>query len=187
MKLLTIGHSNHSLERLVELLMGAGLQTVVDVRSAPSSRYNPHFNKASLEQSLPPLGLEYFFAGKVLGGRPSDPTCYKQRVLPAEDADFLHEVDYPEVMRRAWFIKGIHRLLEIAEERRTAVMCSEEDPAACHRHHLIAKFLLRELPGLSIQHVRGDGQLVNAASLHAAVEDEQGQQLSLFGPPGGDP
>ncbi len=186
MKLYTIGHSNHSLERFIELLSGAGLQAVVDVRTAPSSRYNPHFSKGSLEHALPLKGIEYYFAGMLLGGRPSDPTCYKRRVLPAEGADYLHEVDYPEVMRRDWFVKGIQRLLEIADEQATAIMCSEEDPTTCHRHHLVAKYLLREHPEVTVHHLRGDGLLVNAASLHVAVDEEAGQQMSLFGPTGGD-
>jgi uncharacterized protein (DUF488 family) len=152
----------------------------VDVRTAPSSRYNPHFNKASLEAALPAAGVEYYFAGKYLGGRPSDPTCYKQRALPPEGADYLHEVDYPEVMKRDWFVKGIRRLLEIADERATAAMCSEEDPAACHRHHLIAKYLLRQHPEVTVLHLRGDGTLLNAASLHVAVDQEQGRQTSFF-------
>jgi uncharacterized protein (DUF488 family) len=185
-KLYTLGHSNHSLERFLELLRGAGLQAIVDVRSAPSSRYNPHFNKGSLEAALPPQGVEYFFAGKFLGGRPTDPTCYKRGALPPEGADYLHEVDYPEVMQRDWFVKGIRRLLEIADERATGIMCSEEDPGVCHRHHLIAKYLLREHPEVGVQHLRGDGTLVNAASLRVAVDQDEGQQMSLFGPPGGD-
>jgi uncharacterized protein (DUF488 family) len=181
MKLYTVGHSNHSLERFVELLRGAGLQAVVDVRTAPSSRFNPHFNKGSLEAALPAAGLEYYYAGKYLGGRPSDPACYKHRVLPPEGTDYLHEVDYPAVMERDWFVKGIRRLLEIADERATAVMCSEEDPAACHRHHLITRYLQREHPEVAIYHLRGDGTLVNAATLHVSVDQEAGQQMSLFG------
>jgi uncharacterized protein (DUF488 family) len=187
MKLYTVGHSNHSLERFVELVTGAGWQAVVDVRTAPSSRFNPQFNKGSLEAALPAAGVEYYFAGKFLGGRPSDPTCYKRRTLPPEGADYLHEVDYPEVMKRDWFVKGIQRLLEIADERATAVMCSEEDPATCHRHHLIAKYLLREHPEVSVFHLRGDGVLVNAATLHVAVDQAEGQQMSLFGPTGDEP
>lgn len=186
MKLYTVGHSNHSLERFIELLEGIGLQAMVDVRTAPSSRYNPQFNKGSLEHALPPKGIEYYFAGKFLGGRPSDPTCYKRRALPPEGADYLHEVDYPEVMKRDWFVKAIQRLLEIADEGATAVMCSEEDPAACHRHHLIARYLLREHPEVTIHHLRGDGVLINAATIHTAVDEDEGQQMSLFGPLGDD-
>ena len=106
--------------------------------------------------------------GKYLGGRPADPTCYKSRTLPAEGTDYLHEVDYPEVMRREWFIKGIERLLELADERRTSILCSEEDPAACHRHHLVAQYLMRERPDVEVQHVRGDGRLYGARCILAS-------------------
>jgi uncharacterized protein (DUF488 family) len=180
MRLLTIGHSNHSLERFTQLLDQAGIQAVVDVRTVPMSRYNPQFNQANLDSALTAQGRLYFFAGKYLGGRPGDPACYKKRALPPEGADFLHEVDYPEVMRRDWFVKGVERLLEIADEQTTAVLCSEEDPAQCHRHHLIAKYLLRERPEVQVQHVRGDGQIVNAASLLASVDDPGAEQMPLF-------
>lgn len=180
MKLYTIGHSNHSLERFVQLLAGAEIGQVVDVRTAPHSRYNPQFNRGHLERALPRHHIAYIFAGQHLGGRPSDPACYKRRSLPAEDADYLHAVDYPEVMRQAWFLAGIERLLALAAEQTTAIMCSEEDPAECHRHHLIAKFLLREHRGVAVRHIRGDGNLVNAAAVLASVEDAPGQQLPLL-------
>ncbi|MGQ0601394.1 MAG: DUF488 domain-containing protein, partial [Anaerolineales bacterium] len=123
MKLLTIGHSNHTLEKFIQLLENNGVMMLVDVRSAPFSRFNPQFNRESLEQHLPARQIQYAFAGKYLGGRPSDPACFKSRALPVEGADYLHEVDYPEVMKREWFIKGIARLLEIADEQTTAIMC----------------------------------------------------------------
>jgi uncharacterized protein (DUF488 family) len=44
MKLFTIGHSNHSLDKFIRLLEDNGIMTLVDVRTAPHSRYNPQFN-----------------------------------------------------------------------------------------------------------------------------------------------
>jgi uncharacterized protein (DUF488 family) len=180
LKLLTIGHSNHSLERFLQLLETAGAAALIDVRTSPASRFNPQFNQSSLEQILPQHLLTYVFAGRYLGGRPPDPTCYKRRHLPPEGADYLHEVDYPEVMRREWFVKGIQRLLDIADEQTTAILCSEEDPAECHRHHLIAKYLLREYPEIEVRHVRGDGNIINAKSILASVEDSPGEQMSFL-------
>ena len=181
MKLLTIGHSNQPLEKLIRLLEENGVMTLVDVRSAPFSRYNPQFNQESLERELPLRGIQYAFAGKFLGGRPTDPTCYKSRTLPAEGADYLHEVDYPDVMKREWFVKGIQRLLEMADEQTTAIMCSEENPAQCHRHHLVAKYLMREYPEVKVQHIRGDGSVFGAASILDSVDkQEEAEQPSLF-------
>ncbi len=180
MKLYTIGHSNHSIEKFVSLLDENGVALLVDVRTAPYSRYNPQFNKETLQHALSEHWIEYAFAGKFLGGRPSDPTCYKDQKLPEEGADYLHVVDYPEVMKRPWFIKGIEALLEMADERTTAIMCSEEDPAECHRHHLISKYLLAEHAEVDVLHIRGDGTVYAAASVRVSVDKPPAEQLSFF-------
>jgi len=180
MKLYTIGHSNHSLDKLVRLLEDNGVMQLVDVRTAPYSRYNPQFNRESLEGSLSVRNIQYAYAGKYLGGRPSDPSCYRSRALPAEDADYLREVDYPEVMKRPWFVQGIDRLLELADEQTTAIMCSEENPAECHRHHLIAQFLIAEHPEVDVRHIRGDGTVFSARSLHVSVDGPATEQPALL-------
>jgi uncharacterized protein (DUF488 family) len=179
-KLYTIGHSNHSLDQFVRLLEENGVMTLVDVRSAPYSRYNPHFNRENLEAALRERDIQYAYAGKFLGGRPTDPACYRSRALPPEGADYLHEVDYPEVMKRDWFLKGIERLLELADEQTTAIMCSEENPAQCHRHHLIAKYLMANRPEVKVSHIRSDGTVYGASSITETVHAPTSEQLSLF-------
>ena len=180
MKLFTIGHSNHSLESFLRLLEENGVMTLVDVRSMPYSRYNPQFNKENLESALPQHDIQYAFAGKYLGGRPTDPSCYKSRQLPAEGADYLHEVDYAEVMKREWFIKGIERLLELADEQTAAIMCSEENPAQCHRHHLIAQYLIANYPEVKVRHIRGDGTVFSAVVITESVDAPTSEQLSFL-------
>ncbi len=180
MKLYTIGHSNHSLEKFIGLLEENSIDLLVDVRSAPYSRYNAQFNKEALQNALPQRWIEYAYAGKFLGGRPSDPTCYKDQTLPEEGADYLHKVDYREVMKRSWFIKGIDHLLEMADEHATAVMCSEEKPEECHRHHLIAKYIMENHPEVTVLHIRGDGTVYGASSVRVSVDEPPSEQLSLF-------
>lgn len=181
MQLFTIGHSNHPFSKFADLLNAHGIGFVVDVRTVPMSRYNVHFNRENLESDLEKLRVEYAFAGKFLGGRPPDPLCYKSRVLPREGTDYLHEVDYPEVMKRNWFQKGIQRLLEIAAENNVAIMCSEENPAECHRHHLIAKYILDTSPEVHIQHIRGNGIVIKASTLRVSMDSVDVTQPSLFG------
>lgn len=180
MKLFTIGHSNHDINQFIQLLEDNGISMLVDVRSTPYSRYNPHFNKEALERSLGDRWIGYAHAGKYLGGRPADPGCYKSRKLPEEGTDYLHEVDYQEVMKRQWFIQGVERLLEIADEQTTAIMCSEADPSACHRHHLIAKYILEKFPEAEIYHILSDGKVFGANSLHSSVNKQSVEQLSFF-------
>lgn len=178
--LYTIGHSNHPISRFLALLKNAGITTLIDVRTSPYSRYASQYNRDALEPALKEAQIRYIFAGKALGGRPSDPACYKQGDVPTGDADYLHEVDYRAVMTRDWFQTGATRLMEYAAAGSTAIMCSEEDPADCHRHHLVATYLLEHLPEIVIVHIRSDGNQVNARHIHAAVDDPSHEQLSLF-------
>ena len=179
----TIGHSRHDIRVFIHLLQRFEIERLVDVRTAPYSRFFPHFNKLALEAKLKPAGIDYRFAGKLLGGRPADPTCYKSGRLPEVEeghADYLNEVDYRAVMEKPFFQRGIEHLMTLAELSPTAMMCSEEDPSTCHRHHLIAKYLMERYPSVEILHIRGDEMIFNAKSLHVSVEKEPVQQLSLL-------
>lgn len=175
----TIGHSNVPARRIVELLQQQGVQVLVDVRSSPYSKHVSQFNREMFQSVLQKVGLEYTFAGDYLGGRPKDPTCYKNGQIPVGHADFLHLVDYPAVMTKEWYQKGIGRLLEIARAKPTAIMCSEEDPARCHRQHLISQTLLKQ--GVEVLHIRADGKLQNAWLIEEKPEQKPAEQMTLLG------
>ncbi len=182
MKLFTIGHGNHTFIKFTDLLEASHIKWVADVRTMPYSKFNMQFDKEVFDSRLSSNGFHYTFLGKNLGGRPADPSCYKNRKLPdeREEIDYLHRVDYPAVMKQAWFIEGIKQLLGIANKQNTVILCSEEDPARCHRHHLIAKYLLAHYPEIEIQHIRGDGHLFNARDLHLSVDQPEDLQATLF-------
>jgi len=106
-----------------------------------------------LETARHPIRLRRQIPGRAA----TDPTCYKNRKLPPEGTDYLHEVDYAEVNAAGTgSIKASERLLALAEAQPTAILCSEEDPSQCHRHHLIARYLMGGYPDVSVQHIRGD-------------------------------
>src|SRR5581483_1618051 len=72
----TIGHSNLTLTAFIERLSAAAIDTVVDVRSQPASRFAPQFNRGPLAEALRSAGIRYAFMGDQLGGRPDDPAYY---------------------------------------------------------------------------------------------------------------
>ena len=168
LELYTIGHSNQTMDDFLRLLKENYIRVLVDVRSQPYSRFNPQFNRDSLKFSLADAMIDYVFAGEYLGGRPTDPTCYKSGAVPEGKADYLKLVDYSEVMKRDWYQRGIDRLLQIAGERLTAIMCSEEDPMQCHRHHLITQTLLER--GVPVWHIRANGEVEEAKLLPEKIE-----------------
>lgn len=101
-------------------------------------------------------------------------------MLPPGEIDYLHEVDYPEIMKHPWFQKAIAQLLELADQQTTAMMCSEEDPAMYHQHHLIARYLMDNFPDVEIKHIRGDGNVFGARSIHKSIDEPSEDQLPLF-------
>jgi len=113
----TIGHSSRSIETFLELLREHDIQVLVDVRSFPTSKVE-HFKREEMESWLPEQGIEYIWLGKELGG-------YRRG-------------GYRAHMRTQLFIEGIKRLLEIAKEKRTCIMCMEPNPKYCHRRFISA-------------------------------------------------
>ena len=153
----TIGHSNKDLAQITDLLMKYNIELLIDVRSYPYSKYVPQFNRETLLSALAGIQIAYWYAGDSLGGRPQDPSCYKCGQMPDGKANYLKLVDYQELAKRNWFKDHIRELVDKSIGRKTVIMCSEEDPIRCHRHHLIAK-ALSEM-GITVWHIRGKGDL----------------------------
>ncbi len=151
----TIGHSNVPVMRVVNLLQENGVGRLVDVRSVPASRFTPQFNQGEFSRVLAAAGIEYRFAGKILGGRPLNPQLYKNGVLPEGKANYLSLVDYAKVAEQAPYRRALAHLVALAQEQPTAIMCSEENPLECHRHHLIAYTLYKE--SILVYHLRHNG------------------------------
>jgi uncharacterized protein (DUF488 family) len=155
------------------------LSLLVDVRSTPYSRFQPQFNKSVLATMLLANSIDYIWEGEALGGRPKDPACYIHQVIPDKPQDYLHEISYPQVIQRPWFVEGIQHLIKQAEERIPCIMCAERDPAQCHRHQLIARYLLEQYPGVIIKHILANGSLVDARSIPDVNVPPSGIQLSF--------
>lgn len=141
---LTIGHSNHPWEAFAALLERHGVGAVADVRSAPYSRFNPHFDRETLAGALKGRGMAYVYLGRELGGR--DPECYEGG-----------RIRYDRIARTERFRDGIERVVRGAREHRIALMCAEKEPLDCHRTLLVAPALERE--GIDVMHVHADGVL----------------------------
>jgi uncharacterized protein (DUF488 family) len=161
-RLLTVGHSNHEPEALLELLCGAGVTAVADVRSSPYSRRLPQFNRQTLEAFLRQHGIAYVFLGELLGGRPALEELYHPEGW----------ADYERVRETTAFQHGIERVLRGLESYTIALMCGEEDPLDCHRGLMIAP-ALKEL-GLPPRHIRKDGRMETTAQLEQRLQEETG-------------
>jgi uncharacterized protein (DUF488 family) len=170
----TVGHGALDLNDYLALLQESGIEQLVDVRSAPYSRYVPHFNREQLEATLQQHGIEYRYAGEHLGGRPTEARFFKNGEIPTgSKPNYLRLVDYPAMQQTDAFQTGVSRLTELARTLTTAIQCSEENPLKCHRHFLIADWLVKE--GWTVMHIRHDGSAENAATYF----EESRQELEI--------
>jgi len=163
MKLFSIGHSNATIEAFLNLLRRHEIAVLVDTRSQPYSRYNPHFSREALKQSVNEHGIEYVYLGHSIGGRPEGEQFYFQS----------GKVNYDAVAESPDYLAGIDELLALAERRRVAFMCSEADYKHCHRYWLITRTLTQR--GVEVEHILHSGDCVKST----AAEFEPAQP-SLF-------
>lgn len=144
-------------EYFIGLLQYHNIETLVDIRSEPYSKYADWATKSLLEQELPQQGIEYRYLGRFLGGKPPDPVVWKG-----------DKVDFDLLRTQEYFIEGIKELIAIAEKSRTAIMCSEENPLHCHRSLAVASSL--EANGIEVAHIRHGGNLQPESSLRPQIK-----------------
>ena len=138
----TIGHSNHRWEPFLALLRANDIETLVDVRSRPVSRWAAFANIRALPGLLEREGIRHVFMGDSLGGKPADKELHDDNGAP----------DYDKMASQPAFQKGIEELIGVAADSRVALMCAEEDPGACHRSLLIGPAI--EESGAALVHIR---------------------------------
>ena len=165
----TIGHSNHTWERFVELLTKYEIGLLVDVRSCPRSRFAPWSNRDQLESRLPSIGLEYLWAGKALGGVPRGPRRSTVSQTTPVDRWYRQRVQEPE------FIAGILEISRIAKGKRSALMCSEGDATRCHRSALLTPQFIRE--GFEVLHIDPKGA---GASIQMLMHENNPEQSATI-------
>jgi uncharacterized protein (DUF488 family) len=147
-QILTIGHSTHEPEAFVALLRGGGVEALADVRRYPGSRRMPWFGSAPLAAALDAAGIRYLHLPE-LGGR-RDP-------LPGSPNGGWRVGQfqgYADHMASEEFAAGLERLLSLARERPTAVMCAEAQWRRCHRRLLSDVLVVR---GWDVVHVDARG------------------------------
>jgi uncharacterized protein (DUF488 family) len=163
-EIITVGHSNHEEQEFVELLRGAGVEEIADVRRYPGSRRQPHFERTALAAVLIEDGIAYRWLGESLGGRRKPVSG-----SPNGGWDSDQFRGYADHMSSDEFKAGLVELERLAGERRVAVMCAEAWWIRCHRR-LIADALT--VDGWRVLHLDSKGRLSeHELTEFAVVED----------------
>ena len=164
----TVGHSNHAAETFLRLLRDNAVDTLVDTRSRPYSKFVPHFNPDEMKAAITQAGIRYVFLGKELGGRPDGAAFY----------DAEGHVLYNKVAESEGFLGAVAKLERAVVSRRVALCCAEENPSDCHRRLLVGRVLSER--GMNVLHIRGDGRIEPESELQAIEEAARNGQQALF-------
>jgi uncharacterized protein (DUF488 family) len=130
MKLFTIGYEGATVGEFLAALQGAAVARVIDVRALPNSR-RPGFSKTPLRNALAEAGIEYVHLRAL--GTPADGRA-AARAGRHEDLERIYagQLELPEAIAEG------ARMVGLAEEMPSALLCYEREPAGCHRSLLSA-------------------------------------------------
>ncbi|MGV3485616.1 MAG: DUF488 family protein [Planctomycetaceae bacterium] len=173
-QLWTIGHSNHPLNRFVELLTCADMAVLADIRRFPHSRSLPHFNGEALSERLGSSGIEYRWLEGLGGRRPKAASESPNLNTAWRNQSFRNYADY---MLSDSFKTAFDELAEIAAAKRTAIMCSESVFWRCHRR-LVSDFAVAQ--GASVMHIFPDGRMAPHTLTNEAVILEQDHRKVIY-------
>ncbi len=146
----TIGHSTRSIEEFVQILNFYSIQMLVDIRSFPSSRKVPQYNKDNLASVLLSNNIRYSYLNNLGGRRKVHKDSLNTRW---HNASFRGYADY---METAEFETGIHALQSIAQKYTTAFMCAEAVWWRCHRS-MVSDYL--KAKGWTVLHILAAGKI----------------------------
>jgi uncharacterized protein (DUF488 family) len=172
---LTIGHSTRTWGAFLELLRAHHVKRVIDVRSIPKSRHNPQFNRAILSKRLRAAKIGYVHLRKLGGLRHPR---RDSRNMGWRNDSFRGFADY---MQTSGFDAGLQRLMKLARQKRSTLMCAEAVPWRCHRSLIADALTVR---GVQVEDILSK----NRTQVHSLIPfaHVQGYRIIYPVPNGGD-
>jgi uncharacterized protein (DUF488 family) len=172
--MMTIGHSNRSLEDFLAMLRGHGVETLVDIRTVPKSRHNPQFNTDALPGPLAAAGIGYVHLPGLGGLRHARKDS---RNTGWRNASFRGYADY---MQTEEFARSLEALLSQPGE--VVVMCAEAVPWRCHRSLVADALTARGIPVWHIMSAqkKDPHKMTPFAHVEGTEVTYPGETLALF-------
>jgi uncharacterized protein (DUF488 family) len=146
----SIGHSTRSEREFIGMLQQHSIATLIDVRTIARSRWNPQFDKTSLQKSVTRAGIEYLHIPELGGLRKPSPESINQGW---KNPGFRGYADY---MQTPAFEEALVKVIDFGWRDRIALMCAEAYYAKCHRMLLSDALIAR---GVEVLHIVNPNQV----------------------------
>ena len=161
MEIYTIGHSNYTIERLIDMLRHYNINCVVDIRGTPYSKYNVQFDKETIRYTLNKAGFIYIYMAKELAAKRVNKQSYNEEGYS----------DFEKVINEKEFIEGIERLKNGCDKGyKIALLGAMQEPIRCHRAILVGKALRKY--GFNVKHILDDYSIVSQDDIEEMLLDK---------------
>ncbi len=131
--LATIGYESAPQAKVIGALKAAGVEVLIDVRAVAASR-RAGFSKGLLSSSLEDAGIQYVHLREL--GTPKEGRMAARKGKTAEMRE-IFEAHLAEPAAQLQLAQAI----EIAKDRKVALLCYEADHRGCHRSIVVEHML----------------------------------------------
>ena len=161
MEIYTIGHSNYTIEKLIDMLKYYNINCVVDIRGTPYSKYNVQFDKETIRYTLSKAGFIYIYMAKELAAKRINKQSYNEEGYS----------DFEKVIKENEFIEGIERLKNGCNKGyKIALLGAMQEPIRCHRSILVGRALREN--GFNVKHILDDYSIASQEDIEQMLLDK---------------
>ena len=161
MEIYTIGHSNYTVEKLIDMLKHYNINCVVDIRGTPYSKYNVQFDKETIRYTLSKAGFIYIYMAKELAAKRINKQSYNDEGYS----------DFEKVINEKEFLEGIERLKNGCNKGyNIALLGAMQEPIRCHRSILVGKALRKAR--FDVKHILDDYSIASQDDIEQMLLDK---------------